>query len=107
MIKITKQLQRPDGGTVSANSIIDYNTKFVGINKTLNFFLTHYFNQSAFDEGKEKIPAVINFKYVQVKKCTDEEWLAINTEPNAGIKTQEWLEEILTGLVGVGNTEII
>jgi len=107
MIKIKKQLQRPDGGTVTSGSIIDYNSKFVGSNKTVNYFLTHYVNQAAIDSGKDKIHAVTNFIYVQKKVCTDEEWIALNTHPNAGMQTQIWLQEIIDAAIGSGNTEII
>jgi len=107
MIKITKQLQRPDGGTVSANSIIDYNTKFVGEGKKVIFFLKHFVNQAAIDEAKPKILKVLEFSYVQERECTPEEWSELFTEAGAGVLVEGWLNEIMITKVGVGNTAII
>jgi len=107
MIKINKQLQRPDGENVSAGSIVDYTTRMVGESMTVIYFIKLYFSQSAMENGKLTVPAVDNFGYKIVKNCTEQEWLDMNTLPNAGLLVQDWLQDIIDELIGVGNTEII
>ena len=107
MIKINKQLQRPDGGTVSAGSIVDYSTRMLGSTMQVVYYLKHYFSQTAIDEGKPTIPAVTNFNYKIVKNCTEQEWEELNLDAGAGPRVQDWLKEILDELIGAGNTEII
>jgi hypothetical protein len=107
MIKINKQLQRPDGGTVSAGSIVDYTTRMLGESMQVVYYLKHYFSQSAIDDGKPTIPGVTNFGYKQVKNCTVAEWTELNLDAGAGPRVQDWLVEILDELIGAGNIEII
>ena len=108
MIKINKQLQRPDGGTVSSGSIIDYNSKFIGKTKQVVYFLKHYFSESAIENGKRAIPAITNFAYRQVKECSDAEWIELNMGPDpSGVLVQLWLQEIIDSKIGEGFTEII
>jgi len=107
MIKINKQLQRPDKGTLSAGSIIDYNAKFIGETKTVAYFLTHWFNELArTEEGWKPIAGIINFKYIQSKQCTDEEW-ALLDESGAAVLVQDWLVAIIDAEIGNGYTEIV
>lgn len=107
MIQINKQLQRPDKGTLSSGSIIDYTTQFLGENRTVRFNLTHWFNMLAKEEN-EWLPVqkITNFEYKQIKQCTDEEWDSLN---NAGTPemVQLWLQEIIESHIGTGTTEIV
>jgi hypothetical protein len=107
MIKINKQLDRPDGGKVSAGSIVDYSTRMLGETMQVVYYLKHYFSQTAIDDGKQTIPGVTNFAYKQVKNCTEAEWSELNLDAGAGPRVQDWLKEILDELIGAGNTEII
>jgi hypothetical protein len=108
MIKINKQLQRPDGGTVSSGSIIDYNSRFIGKGMIISFDLMHHFSESALEDGKPLIPEIKNFAYRLNKECTEEEWakVMIGEEP-AGPLVQLWLQELIDEKIGEGNTEII
>lgn len=106
MIKINKQLQRPDGGTVSSGSLLDYNTRFIGNGKIISYDLTLYFSQSALDSGKKKVPSVVNFKYRINKHCTEAEWLKLNDAGSADL-VQEWLKDLIDIEIGQGFTEIV
>jgi len=110
MIQINKQLQRPDKGTLSAGSIIDYNTKFIGDGMIVRYSLTHWFNllakETAKEEGWMPVAKVLNFDYVQIKECTQEEWDSLNDAGSAGM-VQVWLKELIEGKVGNGTTEIV
>ena len=107
MIKINKQLQRPDGGTVSAGSIVDYNSKFIGKGMIISFQLMHYFSESAIESGKTLIPAITNFKYRLNKECTAEQWVEIFTQANAGIYVETLLKDLIDEKIGEGFTEIV
>ena len=107
MIKINKQLQRPDKGTLSSGSIIDYNARFIGETMQVVYDLTHWFNELARTEEEWKpVASITNFKYKQVKQCSEAEWNELN---NAGSPTlvQDWLKEIIDSKIGEGYTEII
>lgn len=107
MIKINKQLQRPDKGTLSSGSIIDYNTKFIGESMTVIYMLTHWFNELArTEEGWLPVAGITNFSYRQTKVCTPEEW-ALLDDAGATALVQDWLKEIIDSKIGVGNTEIV
>ncbi len=110
MIKINKQLQRPDKGTLSAGSILDYNTNFIGEGKIVRYNLTHWFNEIAKETSKEDgwlpVQAITNFKYIQIKECTDEEWDSLN-DAGSAVMVQDWLKEIIDAEIGEGYTEII
>lgn len=107
MIKINKSLQRPDGGNVSAGSIIDYNSRFIGKGMIISFVLMHHFNESAIETDKPLIPKIKNFAYRLNKECTEEQWATIFTQPDAGIYVETLLKEMIDALIGAGNTEII
>ena len=107
MIKINKQLQRPDGGTVSAGSIIDYNSKFIGKGMIISFQLMHHFSESAIEGGKPLIPSITNFKYRLNKECTAEQWSEIFTQPDAGIYVETILKDLIDEKIGAGFTEIV
>ncbi len=107
MIQINKQLQRPDKGTLSSGSIIDYTAQFIGSKKTIRFNLTHWFNLIAKDEdGWLPVAGITNFRYIQLRECTDEEWDSLDNEGSA-VMVQDWLKEIIDEKIGAGNTEII
>jgi hypothetical protein len=110
MIKINKQLQRPDKGTLSAGSIIDYTTNFNGDKKIVRFNLTHWFNELAKEKAKEDgwlpVQAITNFIYIQLKECTDEEWASLNDAGSAEM-VELWLKDIIDAEIGNGSTEII
>jgi len=110
MIKINKQLQRPDKGTLSSDSIIDYTAQFIGDRKIIRFNLIHWFNLAAKDAPKEDgwlpVAGITNFKYIQLRECTDEEWDSLDNAGSA-VMVQDWLKEIIDSKIGVGNTEII
>jgi len=110
MIQINKQLQRPDKGTLSSGSIIDYTAQFIGAKKVIRFNLTHWFNLAAKDAPKEDgwmpVAGITNFKYVQLRECTDEEWLSLD-DAGSAVMVEGWLKEIIDSKIGVGNTVII
>lgn len=106
MIKITKQLTRPDGGNVSANSILDYNAKFVGNKKAVIFKLSLYFSQAALDSGKPPVRAVTNFFMKETKICTEAEWAKLN-EAGSHDLVQVWLKDLIDLKIGLGFTEIV
>lgn len=107
MIKINKQLQRPDGGTVSSGSIIDYNSRFIGKGMIISFDLMHHFSKVALEADKPLIPSITNFPYKLNKECTIEEWSDIFTKPDAGIYVETLLKDLIDEKIGEGNTEII
>jgi len=110
MIKINKQLQRPDKGTLSAGSIIDYNARFIGETMQVVYDLTHWFNELAKDTAKEDgwlpVAGITNFSYKLVKDCTPEEWAKLNDVGSAQL-VQEWLQELIDSKIGEGYTELI
>ncbi len=107
MIKINKELQRPDGGNVAAGSILDYNTKFIGKGKMTMFTVFLYYSREALDDGKVTVPSITDFKFRLTKKCSDQEWIDVMTKANAGELTQGWLKDLVDAKIGLGNTEII
>lgn len=108
MIKINKKLNRPDGGTVAAGSIIDYNSRFIGKGMIISFQLMHHFSEAALEDGKPLIAKITNFAYRLNKECSEEEWAELMTGSEAsGILVETWLKEMIDALIGAGNTEII
>jgi len=107
MIKINKQLSRPDGGVVASGSIVKSNTDFDGDELIVKYRIKHYITVAAMDAGKETIPAVTNFGYYLNRQCTAQEWADLFTEAGAGNQVELWLQTIIDELIGVGNTEII
>lgn len=110
MIQINKQLQRPDKGTLSAGSLIDFKTIRSETDKSIRYNLTHWFNQAAKDAPKEDgwlpVAVVKNFSYILRKECTDEEWLKLNDAGSTEL-VEGWLQDIIDSKIGDGNTEII
>ena len=110
MIKINKQLQRPDKGTLSSGSIIDYTAQFIGSKKVIRFNLTHWFNLAAKDAPKEDgwlpVAGITEFKYTQLRECTDAEWDSLDNAGSA-VMVQDWLKDIIDAKIGAGNTELI
>ena len=110
MIKINKQLQRPDKGMVSSGSIIYYTAQFIEEKNTIRFNLTHWFSLSAKEtsntDGWLPIPKVKDFSYIQLKECTDEQWKLLDDAGSAAL-VKDWLKEIIESQIGLGNTEII
>jgi len=108
MIQINKELNRPDGGTVAAGSLLDYQTRMIGEKKQVVFYLSLFVSQAAKDEGKDTIPAVNEFKYVQSKDCTEQEWTDLTEgSGSSGALVQDWLKEIIDELIGAGNTQLV
>ena len=107
MIKINKQLQRPDKGTLAAGSIIDFTTIFPTGTLLVRYNLTHWFNQLAKDEdGWFPVAGVTNFSYILIKECTEEEYAQLNDAGSADL-VQLWLKELIDAKIGAGNTELI
>jgi len=108
MIKINKQLQRPDKGMVSSGSIIYYTAQFIEEKKTIRFNLTHWFSLSAKEtaeaDGWLPIPKVKDFSYIQLKECTDEEWESLD-DAGSAVLVKDWLKEIIESKIGIGNTK--
>ena len=107
MIKIEKQLQRPDKGTLSAGSLIDFTTIFPTGTLIVRYNLTHWFNELAKSE-KQWLPiaGVINFDYTLMKECTEEEYAQLNEAGSADL-VELWLQELIDAKIGIGYTSII
>lgn len=114
-IKITVQLDRPDGGVVDADSIAVSNpvTKEAkmpiaddaGI---VMFPIKLYFSEADLAANKPVVPAVTDFTYKEInKQCTEVEWDAMNNDPDSGALVAGWMKTALEAFVGVGNCEII
>lgn len=106
MIKINKQLTRPDGGSVSSGSLVKYVPRFIKDELTVSYTIQHYFSQTALDSGKPTIPGVTDFKYKLIKVCTQSEYDLLN-DSGAPLLVEDWLKDLIDDLIGVGNTEII
>lgn len=110
MIKINKQLQRPDKGMLAAGSILDAKTRFIPNDLTVVWNLTHWFNELAKETAKEDVwfpvVGVNNFGYIQSKICTPEEWAMLD-EAGTPELLEGWLQKIIDKAIGEGNTEII
>jgi len=110
MIKINKQLQRPDKGTLSAGSLINYTARFLQDELTVVFDLTHWFNELAKEEAKEEgwlpVAKITNFDYRLSRICTVEEWQKLD-DARASTMVEGWLKEIIDNKIGVGYTEIV
>ena len=86
-IKINKQLNRPDGGTVSSGSIASSNPRMIEqeAGGVVKFITTLHFSESAMNDDKPGVPAVTQFSYKGLQKtCTQAEWDAMNDEADAG-----------------------
>lgn len=109
-IKITKQLNRPDGGTITANSIADSNPRMIeeSVGGKVFFPFKLHFSQSAMDSGKPKVPACTEFPTMRVvKQCTQAEWDAMNDDADAGALVSGWMLAEIIAVVGTGNAEIV
>jgi ABC-type amino acid transport substrate-binding protein len=73
----------------------------------VSYDLTLYFNQNAVDEDKTPVPFITDFAFRLNKQCTEQEWIDVMTLANAGMITQEWLEELIDLEIGQGYTEIV
>ena len=90
MIKINKQLTRPDGGIVKDGSVIDF--KVIRKDSRIRFNITHWV-----DVEKKFLPIanVKNFSYIQIAEFQE------------GKDEEVQLKEIIDSKIGVGHTEII
>lgn len=107
MIKINKELQRPDKGKLPSGTIIHYTAQFLEVTKSVKYNLKHWFDELARGEGSwQPIDGVTDFEYRQVKECSDDEWDSLN---DAGVAEmiKLWLQEIIEDKIGTGTTEII
>jgi hypothetical protein len=106
MIKINKELTRPDGGNVSTGSIIEYTPRFLNEIMVASFDLRHFVSVQTLLDGKKTIPSVIEFKYRLNKQCDAEQWELLNNAGSADL-VQEWLKDLIDQEIGAGFTEII
>jgi len=105
MIKITKQLQRVDGGTVTANSILCFKAILTPETKTVQYLLSLYFSQVKKDEGCPQL-SVTDFSSGVSKVCSGADWNLLN-DAGALNQIETWLLEEIIALIGVGNAVII
>jgi len=113
-IIITKQLNRPDGGKITGGSIATSNVQFDEDNKTVKFPLYLFITQTAKDDGKDVVPACVEFSnrspsksiplLTMRKECTDAEWEAVNVDANAGALTTQWMQDCIDEIIGDGFT---
>ena len=107
MIQINKQLQRPDKGTLSSGSIIDFTTIFPTGTLAVRYNLTHWFSELAKSEVTWlPVAGITNFSYVLIKECTEEEYAELNNAGSADL-VEQWLKELIDAKIGDGYTEII
>jgi hypothetical protein len=107
MIKINKQLQRPDKGTLSSGSIIDFTTIFPTGTLLVRYNLTHWFNEESKEEdGWLPVAGVKEFSYKIVKEYTPEDYAKLNEAGSADL-VEQWLKELIDATIGEGYTEII
>jgi len=107
MIKIEKQLQRPDKGTLESGSIIDFTTIFPTGTLAVRYNLTHWFSELAKIEGTWlPVAGVTNFPYVLIKECNEEEYAQLNDAGSADL-VEVWLQELIDAKIGAGYTTII
>jgi len=105
MIKITKQLNRIDGGTVTANSILDYKAVLNPSEKTIQYILCLYFSQAKKDEGCPHL-SVTEFSSGLSKVCSGTDWDLLNDAGGLD-QIETWLLELIIAIVGVGNAVIV
>jgi hypothetical protein len=107
MIKIDKQLQRPDKGTLSAGSIINFTTIFPTGTLKVRYNLTHWFSEAAkSEEGWLPVAGITNFSYIMIKECTEEEYAQLN-DAGSTVLVEVWLQELIDAKIGDGYTQII
>lgn len=107
MLKINKQLNRPDGGKVNSGSIVKYSTRFnTKGGLVIWYFLDHYLNSTSLENGKKTIPETLEVPKSMYKECTEEEWAKLN-EAKSAEQVELWLKEGLEGIIGEGYIEII
>ena len=109
MIKINKQLKRPDTGPLASGSILAYKIATVEGKQKINYFLTLYYNQAAYDSDPRPpaVTGIDDFIFTQVKNCTDAEWAQLNDDAGSGLLIETWLKEIIEAIIGVGTCELI
>ena len=109
IVKITKQLDRPDGGKVASGSIAVCNSPRQVVSEQAVEFNTEFFiNQTAIDNGKTNIPALVKFpKMKLIKMCSDDEWTELNDDAGAGALIGKFMTECIDEVLGDGFTELI
>lgn len=109
IVKINKQLDRPDGGKVASGSIAVCNEPRQVINKkTVVFLMPIFLNQTAIDNKKSHIPALVLFPIFKlIYKCTDEEWAELIDDSSAGAYMGLLMEKAIAAQIGDGFTELI
>jgi len=105
MIKITKQLQRVDGGTVTANSILCYKAVLTPETKTIQYILSLFFSQAKKDEGCPQL-SVTDFANGLSKVCSGADWDLLNDAGGLD-QIETWLLEEIIAIIGVGNAVIL
>lgn len=106
MIKITKTLNRADGGNVTANSILDFSTRKLESERIMIYDLKLFFNQICKNENKPQIEGITDFANRIIKECTVEEWAKLNDAGSVDL-VQVWLKQLIDIEIGLGFTEII
>jgi len=114
-LKINKKLNRPDGGVISAGSVAKSIAVFNEDTMEVNFPLYLYVSENALNNNKKPIPSCVEFSsrltsgkselVRMVKKCSEDEWLEVNTGGQAGQLTNEWFKNCIDEIIGAGYTE--
>ncbi len=109
IVKITKQLDRPDGGKVASGSIAVCNSPRQVVNeKAVVFIIAFFINQTAIDSGKTNIPQLVKFPTMKlVKMCSDDEWTELSDDAGAGALVGKFMKECIDAAIGDGFAELI
>ena len=106
MLKINKQLNRPDGGEVQSGSVIKYDVRLNTKSSTVWFFLNHYISEDTLNEGKQNISKINEFNYKLYRECSQVEWDMLN-DSNSAELVAGWLLELIENKIGSGYIQII
>ena len=107
-IKITKELNRPDLGTIAPNSIANSNAVMREESLTVAFPMRLFTSQAAQDAKAPNVPGCTEFPNFRLfKVCTQAEWDAMNDDAGAGALVVGWFQDAIDNAIGLGNTEIV
>ena len=108
-VKITKQLDRPDGGKVASGCIaVCNNEQKIENQKAVVFITSFYLNETSYEGGKKSIPELDKFKsHKLIKMCSDEEWESLNDDAGSGLLVGTFMKECIDLEIGLGFTELI
>ena len=106
MLKINKQLNRPDGGKINSGSIITFDPIPRTNDGDVVFSMKHYVSETTLNNSKKPIHKIDEFDYTIKRPTTPDEFASLNNAGAVDLMTG-WLVTELESKLGVGTIETI